>query len=69
MVKLWKITWLEENYEMLRSQEDLNRVGKGSVRFVTLYAIQTLLQLKPVVKHLKFKVGYLTVILTRALIF
>ena len=68
MVKLWKITWLEENYEMLRSQEDLNRVGKRSVRFVTLYAIQTLLQLKPVVKHLKFKVGYLTVILTRALI-
>ena len=32
-------------------------MGKGIVGFVTLYAIQTLLPPKPVVKHLKFKVN------------
>ena len=34
-------------------------VGKGIVWFVTLYAIQTLLPPKPVVKHLKFQSGIL----------
>ena len=42
--------------------------GKGNCQFMTLYAIQTLLPPKPVVKHLKFKVGYLTVILRRSFI-
>ena len=32
-------------------------MGKGIVGFVTLYAIQTLLLPKPVVKHLKFQSG------------
>ena len=43
--------------------------GKGNCQFMTLYAIQTVLPPKPVVKHLKFKVGYLTVILRRSFIF
>ena len=46
----------------------LNHVGKGTVRFVTLCATQTLFLPKPVVKLLKFKVGYLTVTLRRSFI-
>ena len=41
----------------------------GTVRFVTTYVIQTLLPPKPVEKHLKLKVGYLTVTLRRSFIF
>ena len=47
----------------------MNRVGKGTVSFLTLYAIQTFLPPKPVVNHLKFKLGYLTVILRKSFIF
>ena len=46
-----------------------NHVGKRTVRFVTANAIQKLLPPKPVEKHLKFKVGYLTVTLRRSFIF
>ena len=46
----------------------LNHVRKGTVRFVTLCATQTLFLPKPVVKLLKFKVGYLTVTLRRSFI-
>ena len=62
-------TWHYHLPHLLKKQEGLNRVGKESARFVTLYVIQTLLPPKPVVKHLKFKVEYLTVILRRLLIF
>ena len=48
---------------MLTYQEGLNHVGKRNVRFATLYTIKTLFLTKTVAKHLKFKVGYLTVIL------
>ena len=37
-----------------------------TVKFVTLSAIQTLLPPKPMLKHLKFKVGHLTVSLRRS---
>ena len=43
--------------------------GKGNCQFMTLYAIQTLLPPKPVVKHLKLKVRYLTVTPKGSLIF
>ena len=49
-------------------QEGLNHVAKRTVRFVTLYSIETLFLPKPVVKHLQFKVGYLTVTLGRSFI-
>ena len=42
--------------------------GKGTVRFVTLCAIQTLFLPKTVVRHLKSKVGYLTVTLRKSFI-
>ena len=41
---------------------------KGNVRFMTLNAIQALFLPKPVVRHLKFKVEYLTVTLRRSFI-
>ena len=41
---------------------------KGKVRFASFCAIQTLFLPKPVVRHLKFKVGYLTVTLRRSFI-
>ena len=44
-------------------------MGKGTVRFVTLYAIQTLLPPKLVIKQLRFKGGYLSVTFRRSLIF
>ena len=44
-------------------------MGKGTFRFLTLYAIQTLLPPKPVVKHLKFKLRYLTVTFRLSFIF
>ena len=44
-------------------------MGKGTFRFVTLNAIQTLLPPKHVVKHLKFKVGWLTVTLRMSFAF
>ena len=53
---------------MLKQHEGQNHVVKGTVRFVTLYAIQTLFLAKPVVKHLKLKVGYLIVTLRRSFI-
>ena len=43
-----------------KEQKGLNHVWKGTVRFLTLYAIQTLFLPKPLMKHLKYKVGYLT---------
>ena len=45
------------------------RKRKRTAMFVTLYAIQTPLPPKPVVKHLKYKVEYLTVTLRRSFIF
>ena len=47
----------------------MNHVGKGTVRFVTLYAMQGPFLPQPVVKHLKFKVEYLTVTFRRSFIF
>ena len=44
-------------------------MGKGTVRFVTSCAIQTLLLPKPMQKHLKFKVRYLIETLRRPFIF
>ena len=41
-------------------------MGKGTVRFVTTYAIQMLLPPKLVEKHLQFKVRYLTINLRRS---
>ena len=63
MVKIEKIAWLRQSYQMLKKQEGLNHAGKGTVTFVTLYVIQTFFLLIPAVKHLKFKVRYLTVTL------
>ena len=48
---------------MLKLQEGLNDVGNGTVRSVTLHAIQKLFLPKPLVKYSKFKVGHLTVTL------
>ena len=48
---------------MLKKQEGLNHVGKGTVMSMTLFVIQILFRPKPIVKHLKFKVDLLTVTL------
>ena len=40
-------------------------MGKGTVGYVTLHAIQTLFLQKSVVKYLEFKVGHLAVFLRR----
>ena len=44
-------------------------MAKGTVRFVTSYAIQTLLLPKPAQKHLKFKVRYLILTLRTSFVF
>ena len=56
------------NVEITGSITGLYQEGKGTVRSVASYVTQTLSKPKLVVKHLKLKVGYLTVTLTRSFI-
>ena len=44
-------------------------MGNGTLRFVTLYAIETHFLTEPVVKLLKFKVGHLTLSLKKLFTF